>query len=82
MPTMALACTAIIIRTLLGDSRLQHQPLPDSTVDAGFNKDVSFFAGSNFADGKGNATVYATYLRSSPAVGYQYDFAGCTLEYT
>ncbi len=48
-------------------------------MDAGFNKDVSFLAGSNFADGKGNATVYATYLTTSPAVGYQYDYAGCTL---
>jgi outer membrane receptor protein involved in Fe transport len=64
---------------LLDDLTKAHQPLPDSTVDAGFNKDVSFLAGANFADGKGNATVYATYLRSSPAVGYQYDFAGCTL---
>jgi iron complex outermembrane recepter protein len=66
-------------QTLLGDLTAASQPLPDSTVDAGFNKDVSFLAGANFADGKGNATVYATYLRSSPAVGYQYDFAGCTL---
>jgi outer membrane receptor protein involved in Fe transport len=63
----------------LGDLTAAFQPLPQSTVDAGFNKDVSFLAGANFADGKGNATVYATYLRSAPAVGYQYDFAGCTL---
>jgi iron complex outermembrane receptor protein len=54
-------------------------PKPDGTVDAGFNKDVSFVAGSNFADGKGNVTVYATYLNSAPAVGNQYDYAGCTL---
>jgi iron complex outermembrane receptor protein len=66
-------------QALLGDLTAADQPLPQSTVDAGFNKDVSFLAGANFADGKGNATVYATYLRSSPAVGYQYDFAGCTL---
>jgi iron complex outermembrane receptor protein len=65
--------------TLLGDLTAQGDPAPDSTVDAGFNKDISFLAGANFADGKGNATVYATYLKSSPAVGYQYDFAGCTL---
>ena len=63
----------------LGYLAAQGDPAPDSTVDAGFNKDISFLAGANFADGKGNATVYATYLRSSPAVGYQYDFAGCTL---
>ena len=54
-------------------------PKPDGTVDAGFNKDVSFVGGSNFADGKGNVTVYATYLNSAPAVGNQYDYAGCTL---
>jgi len=54
-------------------------PVPTGSVDAGFNKDVSFLAGANFADGKGNATVYATYLNSSPAVGYQYDYAGCSL---
>jgi outer membrane receptor protein involved in Fe transport len=66
-------------QTLLGYLSKANQPLPDGTVDAGFNKDISFLAGSNFADGKGNATVYATYLKTSPAVGYQYDFAGCTL---
>src|SRR5277367_3751488 len=53
--------------------------IPPSTVNAGFNRSASFLAGSNFADGKGNATVYFTYLNSSPAVGYQYDYAGCTL---
>jgi len=63
----------------LGDLSAANQPLPQSTVDAGFNKDLSFVAGANFADGKGNATVYATYLKSAPAVGYQYDYAGCTL---
>ena len=64
---------------LLANLAAAHDPIPQSTVDAGFNKDVSFLAGSNFADGKGNATVYATYLKTSPAVGYQYDYAGCSL---
>ncbi len=45
----------------------------------GQNKDVSILAGANFADGKGNATTYFTYLKSEPAVGYQFDHAGCTL---
>ena len=45
----------------------------------GQNRNWSFMAGSNFADGKGNATVYATYLNSSPVVGSQLDYAGCTL---
>jgi iron complex outermembrane recepter protein len=64
---------------LLGLLAAKGDPIPQSTVDAGINKDVSFLAGSNFADGKGNATVYATYLKTSPAVGYQYDYAGCSL---
>ncbi|MDP9007575.1 MAG: TonB-dependent receptor [Pseudomonadota bacterium] len=64
---------------LLGLLAKKGDPVPGSVVDAGFNKDVTFLAGSNFADGKGNATVYATYLKTSPAVGYQYDYAGCTL---
>src|ERR1700761_1901439 len=64
---------------LLANLSAAHDPLPDSTVDAGFNKEISILMGSNFADGKGNATVYATYLKTSPAVGYQYDYAGCSL---
>jgi iron complex outermembrane receptor protein len=64
---------------LLGYLAAAGDPTPDSTVDAGFNKDVSVVMGSNFADGKGNVTVYATYLKTSPAVGYQYDYAGCSL---
>ncbi len=36
-------------------------PVPTGSVNSGFQKNFSFVAGSNFADGKGNATVYATY---------------------
>ena len=45
----------------------------------GQNRDWSFMAGSNFADGKGNATVYGTYLNTAPVAGYQLDYAACTL---
>jgi outer membrane receptor protein involved in Fe transport len=54
-------------------------PTPPSTLNSGQNRTISVLVGSNFADGKGNATAYATYLNSSPAVGYQFDHAGCTL---
>jgi iron complex outermembrane receptor protein len=64
---------------LIGLLAAKHDQLPPSTTNAGANRSASFLAGSNFADGKGNATVYFTYLNSSPAVGYQYDYAGCTL---
>src|SRR5215469_13858494 len=54
-------------------------PAPPSTVNTAQNRDVSILVGANFADGKGNATAYVTYLHSSPAVGYQFDHAGCTI---
>lgn len=54
-------------------------PLPPSNVNTGQTKDLSFIAGSNFADGKGNATIYATYLNQGTAIQSQYDYSGCTL---
>ncbi len=53
-------------------------PVP-SSFTGGQNRNWSIMAGSNFADGKGNATVYGTYLNTSPVVGRQLDYAGCTL---
>ncbi len=55
------------------------QPLPPANVNIGHTKDFSFLAGANFADGKGNATVYATYLNSQPVAGNKMDYAACTL---
>jgi iron complex outermembrane receptor protein len=54
-------------------------PAPPSTVDTGQQKQLSIVAGSNFADGKGNATAYFEYFNAGAAVGYQFDHAGCTL---
>ena len=45
----------------------------------GQNRDWSILVGANFADGKGNATVYGTYLNTAPVAGYQLDYAACTL---
>jgi iron complex outermembrane recepter protein len=56
-----------------------NDPLPASTVNTGQTKDLAFLAGSNFADGKGNATVYASYFDAQPVAGYQIDHSGCTL---
>src|SRR4051812_10782343 len=58
--------------------RAANIPVPGSFT-GGQNRDWSFMAGANFADGKGNATVYGTYLNTSPVVGSQLDYAGCTL---
>lgn len=53
--------------------------IPSSYVDAGTQKEFTIVAGANFADGKGNATAYFGYLNGGQAVGYEYDYAGCTL---
>jgi iron complex outermembrane receptor protein len=53
-------------------------PVPGSFT-GGQNRDWSVTVGSSFADGKGNATAYATYLNTSPVVGNQLDYAACTL---
>jgi outer membrane receptor protein involved in Fe transport len=53
-------------------------PVP-GTFDGGQNRDWSIVVGANFADGKGNATAYGTYLNTSPVAGYQLDYAACTL---
>lgn len=65
--------------TYLGYLQASNNPIPPSTINTGQNRTMSLIAGANFAEGRGNATVYATYLNSSPAVGYQFDHAGCTL---
>jgi outer membrane receptor protein involved in Fe transport len=48
-------------------------------LDGGQNRDFSIVVGANFADGKGNATAYGTYLNTAPVAGYQLDYAACTL---
>jgi len=54
-------------------------PLPDSSVDTGFGKNVSVIMGSNFADNRGNATAYATYDRLAAVLQGKYDHSACTL---
>ena len=66
-------------QSLLGYLAAKNQPLPPGNVNIGHTKDVSFLAGANFADGRGNATVYATYLNAQPVVGNRLDYASCTL---
>ncbi|HEX3602588.1 MAG TPA: TonB-dependent receptor plug domain-containing protein, partial [Steroidobacteraceae bacterium] len=54
---------------------------PTGSVDSGFQKNVSFIAGSNFADGAGNATVYATYDKQAQNIGGQFDYSACSLSF-
>jgi len=57
-------------------------PVPTGSVNSGFQKNVSFVAGSNFADGKGNATVYATYDNQAANIGSQFDYSACSLSHS
>jgi outer membrane receptor protein involved in Fe transport len=54
-------------------------PLPDSNVDTGFQKNASIVAGSNFADDRGNATAYLTYNQQAATLESKYSYSACTL---
>jgi iron complex outermembrane recepter protein len=53
--------------------------LPSSSVDTGFDKNVSIVVGSNFADNKGNATAYMTYDNQAATLESKFDYSACTL---
>jgi iron complex outermembrane recepter protein len=55
------------------------QAAPSGTVNSGQQKNFSFIAGSNFAEGAGNATVYATYDKADANIGSQFDYSACSL---
>jgi iron complex outermembrane receptor protein len=55
-------------------------PLPDKNVDTGFGKNVAILIGSNFADGNGNATVFATYDQKAAVTQSKYDYSSCVLD--
>ena len=52
---------------------------PPSTVNDGYNRDMTIIVGGNFADGRGNATAYAGYRRSDPVTQGTRDFSKCSL---
>jgi iron complex outermembrane recepter protein len=54
-------------------------PLPSSNVNTAFGKNASIVMGSNFADNKGNATVYYTYDNQSPALQSKFDYSSCSM---
>src|SRR5688572_21635706 len=52
--------------------------IPDSNVNEGYDKTISFAVGSNFADDRGNATFYATWRETDAVLQSQYDYSACT----
>jgi outer membrane receptor protein involved in Fe transport len=57
-------------------------PLPPSDVNTAFGKFANVVLGSNFADGKGNATAYITYDNQGAALQGKYDYSSCSLSPT
>src|SRR5438552_4140909 len=55
-------------------------PIPSSSVNTGFGKNVSVLMGSNFADNKGNATFFFTYDQAAAILQSKYDYSGCVLD--
>ncbi|MET3138817.1 iron complex outermembrane receptor protein [Undibacterium sp. GrIS 1.2] len=54
-------------------------PVPGSIGYDGKVQDASILMGSNFADGKGNATLYFTYKKTDALLQSQRDFSSCAL---
>jgi len=48
-------------------------------VDTGFTKDLSFLAGLDTPDGKGNGMFYATYRNVAAVLQSQYSYSACAL---
>jgi iron complex outermembrane receptor protein len=55
---------------------------PSGNTNDGYQRDFSLIAGSNFADGKGNATTYLTYRRVDPVLQAKRDYSNCSLSST
>ena len=53
--------------------------LPESNVTDGNSKDITFVAGINTPDGRGNATVYVGYRELDAIKQDQRDFSACAL---
>ena len=56
-----------------------YDPAPSSVIDGG-KQDVTIAAGKNFADGRGNITVYGGYRKFSPVRQWSRDVSACALQ--
>jgi iron complex outermembrane recepter protein len=66
----------ITARAAVNPSQYQ---LPGDQSSIGKTNATSMLMGSNFADGRGNATVYFGYQHTDPVLQGQYDFSACTV---
>ncbi|GGE14798.1 TonB-dependent receptor [Polymorphobacter glacialis] len=54
-------------------------PLADKNVWNGFAQDYSVVVGTNFAEGKGNVTAFASYRKVNPILQKDFDYSACAL---
>ncbi|WP_229205659.1 TonB-dependent receptor domain-containing protein [Duganella sp. Leaf126] len=54
-------------------------PVPGNNNFDGKTKDLSVLMGGNFADNKGNATIFLSYKETDPLLQSQRDFTSCAL---
>nr|WP_315211734.1 TonB-dependent receptor [uncultured Duganella sp.] len=57
----------------------RNYPLPGDAKFDGKTKDASILIGGNFADNRGNATLFFNYKKTDPALQSQRDFTSCAL---
>jgi len=55
---------------------------PNGNTTDGYARDFGVIAGSNFADGRGNATAYAGYRRVAAVLQSKRDYSNCSLTST
>src|SRR5688572_24677516 len=53
--------------------------IPDDVDRGGESQDVNILLGDNFANGRGNATVYFGYKKDKALTQAEYDYSACTL---
>ena len=53
---------------------------PGKSITDGESKSINILLGGNFAEGKGNATAYLSYLDTDPALLANRDFSACQLQ--
>ena len=57
----------------------RNYPLPGDAKFDGKTRDASILIGGNFADNRGNATLFFNYKKTDPALQSQRDFTSCAL---
>ena len=67
------------VQSILAARNSPEFAVPPSSVNTAFGKYASLIMGSNFGDGRGNATAYVTYDNQGAALQKSFDYSACNL---